>query len=63
MPKHVLNYRYEESAKKYAKTDVPFEKIALKFALLDNKEPLKVFLKEKLTDYTEFNKVSYIIRK
>lgn len=49
-----------ESAKLFAQTDVSFEKIALKFAMLEEKEPLKAFLKEKLHLYRDNIKVRFI---
>ena len=39
---------YEESATMYAKTQNPFEEVALKFLSLKDKEPLQTFIMEKL---------------
>jgi hypothetical protein len=55
------DHRFMESAKLFAQTDVSFEKIALKFAMLEEKEPLKAFLKEKLHLYRDNIKVCGIL--
>ena len=39
---------YEESAAMFAKTQNPFEEVALKFIRLPDKEPLQTFVMEKL---------------
>ncbi len=45
----------------FAQTEVAFEKVALKFALLNDKEPLKAFLKEKLSQYRDNIKVRCLL--